>query len=172
MPKLKVLFVFNGRLLRWTRGDKAELGYHKCSAISIVNRPGFSYAKRHGCAYAMRMVLRKNVTIGFSPDEYLRLQGAAAIARMPVSTYLKWLLQGSPVDGMSRNMSAVLAHLDEISSAIARLSESLPGQPTALVQGPPITQRELLRKNLKERGFPSSTIRQVDITLDEMEKSR
>ncbi len=100
------------------------------------------------------MVLRKNVTIGFSPDEYLRLQGAAAIARMPVSTYLN------------------LAHLDEISSAIARLSESLPGQPTALVQGPPITQRELLRKNLKERGFPSSTIRQVDITLDEMEKSR
>jgi len=120
----------------------------------------------------MRMVLRKNVTIGFSPDEYLRLQGAAAIARMPVSTYLKWLLRGSPVDGMSRNMSAILAHLDEITVAIARLSASPPAQSPVPVQGPPIAQRELLRKNLKERGFPSSTIRQVDITLDEMEQSR
>ena len=57
--------------------------------------------------------LRKNVAIGFSPEEFLRLKGAAALARMPVSTYVKWLL-GSPVDGMSRNMSAILAHLDEI----------------------------------------------------------
>jgi len=120
----------------------------------------------------MRMVLRKNVTLGFSLDEYLRLQGAAALARMPVSTYLKWLLQGSPVDGMSRNMSAVLAQLDEISVAIARFSGSQPPQPRVPVQGPPITQRELLRKNLKERGMPSSTIRQVDIVLDEMEQSR
>lgn len=30
------------------------------------------------------------------------MQGAAAVARMPVSTYVKWLLQGSPVDGVSR----------------------------------------------------------------------
>jgi hypothetical protein len=118
------------------------------------------------------MVLRKNVTIGFSPDEYLRLQGAAATARMPVSTYVKWLLQGSPVDGTSRNMSAILAHLDEISAAVARLSESRPAQPRAPVEGPPIAQRELFRKLMKDRGIPSSTIRQVDITLDEMEKSR
>ena len=38
--------------------------------------------------------------------------------------------------------------------------------------GPPITQRELFRKLMKDRGIPSSTIRQVDITLDEMEKCR
>ena len=69
---------------------------------------------------------------------------------------------------MSR-MSAILAQLDEISVAIARLSGA---QPSAPVQGPPIAQRELLRKNLKERGIPSSTIRQIDITRDEMEKSR
>ena|SRR5712691_3598154 len=115
---------------------------------------------------------RRNVTIGLSEDEFLRLQGAAALARMPVSTYLKWLLQGSPVDGMGRNVNAIFAQLNEISVAIAKLSSSPPAQSRAPVQGPPITQRELLRKNLKERGFPSSTIRQVDITLDEMEKSR
>ena len=40
------------------------------------------------------------------------------------------------------------------------------------VQGPPITQRELFRKLMKDRGIPSSTIRQVDITLDELENSR
>jgi len=49
----------------------------------------------------LRTALRKNVAIGFSPEEFLRLKGAAALARMPVSTYVKWLLQGSPVDGMS-----------------------------------------------------------------------
>jgi hypothetical protein len=35
-----------------------------------------------------------------------------------------------------------------------------------------MTQRELFRKLMKDRGIPSSTIRQVDITLDELEKSR
>src|SRR6266545_246232 len=97
---------------------------------------------------------RKNVTIGFSSDEYLRLQDAAAIAKMPVSTYVKWLLRGSPVDGTSRNMSAVLAQLDEISAAIARLSESPPAQPRAPVLGPPLAQRELFRKLLPDRGIP------------------
>jgi hypothetical protein len=78
----------------------------------------------------LRTGLRKNVAIGFSPEEFLRLKGAAALARMPVSTYVKWLL------------------------------------------GSPVSQRELISKNLKERGIPSSTIRQVDIVLDELEKGR
>jgi hypothetical protein len=115
----------------------------------------------------MRMGLRKNVAIGFSPEEFLRVKGAAALARMPVSTYVKRLLQGSPVDGMTRNMSAILAHLDEINVAIARPSDSPPAQPRVPVQGPPIAQREPISTNLKERGIPSSTIRQVDIVLDE-----
>jgi hypothetical protein len=40
------------------------------------------------------------------------------------------------------------------------------------VQEPPIAQRELIFKNLKERGIPSSTIRQVDIVLDELERGQ
>jgi hypothetical protein len=102
----------------------------------------------------------------------MRIQGAAALARAPISTYLKWLLQGSPMDGVSKHMGAILANLDEIRVAIARLAESPPGQPRAPIQGPPMTQRELFRKLMKDRGIPSSTIRQVDITLDELEKSR
>lgn len=115
---------------------------------------------------------RKNVTIGFSEDEFLRIRGAAALARTPISTYLKWLLRGSPVDGISKYMSVILANLEEIKVAIARLAESSPAQPRTPVQGPPITQRERFRQLMKDRGIPSSTIRQVDITLDEMEKIR
>jgi hypothetical protein len=40
--------------------------------------------------------MRRNVTIGFSEEEILRLQGAAAMARMPLATYLRWLIQGDP----------------------------------------------------------------------------
>lgn len=29
--------------------------------------------------------MRKNVTVGFSPAEFMRFQGAAAVARMPVA---------------------------------------------------------------------------------------
>jgi len=115
---------------------------------------------------------RRNVTIGFSEVEFMRIQGAAALARTPISTYLKWLLQGSPVDGISKYMSVILASLEEIKVAIASLSASRPAQPRAPIQGPPITQRELFRKLMKDRGIPSSTIRQVDITLDEMENGR
>ena len=42
----------------------------------------------------------QSVTIGFSPDEHARLQ--APRRPMPVSRYVKWLLQGSPVDGVSK----------------------------------------------------------------------
>ena len=84
--------------------------------------------------------MRRNVTIGFSPQEFLRLHGAAAVAQMPVSSYVKWLLRGSP-DGVNGNMSVILSRLDEIFVAIAR----------------------------RARGLPSSTIRQVTAVLDELE---
>src|SRR6267143_293802 len=76
---------------------------------------------------------RRNVTIGFSEVEFMRIQGAAALARTPISTYLKWLLQGSPVDGISKYMSVILASLEEIKIAIASLSASPPAQPSLSV---------------------------------------
>ena len=105
--------------------------------------------------------MRKNVTIGFSPDEFLRLQGAAAVAGAPVTTYVKWLLTGgSPADAASRHMSAVLERLDAIGAAIARLpTEAKPGLPPRM---PVIAPRDSITAKLRERGIPSSTIRQVN----------
>ncbi len=53
----------------------------------------------------MAMGLRKNVTIGLSPEEFLRVQGAAAVAGVPVTTYLKWLLRGGVEGYRSRHLT-------------------------------------------------------------------
>jgi len=74
--------------------------------------------------------MRRNVTTGFSPQEFLRLHGAAAVAQMPVSSYVKWLLPGSP-NGVNGNMRVILSRPDDIFVAIARLS-SAPGAPTVM----------------------------------------
>ena len=95
--------------------------------------------------------MRKKVTIGFSPDEYLRVQGASAVAGVPVATYLKWLLQGgSPGDTPGRHMTTILERLDALSTGVAKL-------------------REAITAKLRQRGVPSSTIRQVTAVLDELE---
>src|SRR5205807_5659065 len=112
--------------------------------------------------------MRRNVTIGFSPQEFLRLHGAAAIAQMPVSSYVKWLLRGSP-DGVNGNMSVILSRLDEIFVAIARLA-SAPGTLTAMpLRAHANAPRELIEEKLRARGLPSSTVRQVTAVLDELE---
>lgn len=115
--------------------------------------------------------MRKNVTIGFSPDEFLRLQGAAAVAGAPVTTYVKWLLNGgSSADAVSRQMRAVLERLDAIGVAIARLpTEARPGLPS---QTPVIAPRDSITAKLREHGIPTSTIRQVNSVLDELEARR
>lgn len=112
--------------------------------------------------------MRKNVTIGFSPAEFMRLQGAAAAARMPVASYLKWLLQGSPVDGMTRSTSMILERLDEINVAMARLSSEQGPQPVS-VRVPRIAPRDVIQMRLRARGLPSSTIQQVNAVLDDIE---
>lgn len=119
----------------------------------------------------MRVGLRRNVTIGLSPGEYQRVQGAAAVAGVPVATYLKWLLRGGvAADGMGRQMTAVLERLDALGVAIANLSgprEIRPAPPAPLA-----SQREVIATRLKQRGVPSSTIRQVNAVLDELEAGR
>ena len=112
--------------------------------------------------------MRRNVTIGFSPQEFLRLLGAAAVAQMPVSSYVKWLLRGS-ANGVNGNMSAILSRLDEIFVAIARLS-SAPGAPAVMpLRAHATAPRELIEEKLRARGLPSATIRQVTAVLDELE---
>jgi hypothetical protein len=121
----------------------------------------------------MRVGLRRNVTIGLSQGEYLRVQGAAAVAGVPVATYLKWLLRGgAAVDGMGGHTTAVLERLDAISVAIARLSSPSEARRATPAQGHLVAQREVIAVRLKERGVPSSTIRQVNAVLDELEAGR
>src|SRR2546430_5170278 len=112
--------------------------------------------------------MRRNVTIGFSPQEFLRLHGAAAVAQMPVSSYVEWLLRGSP-NGVNGNMSAILSRLDAIFVAIAKLS-SAPGAPAVMpLRAHETAPRELIEEKLRARGLPSATIRQVTAVLDELE---
>jgi len=105
--------------------------------------------------------MRKNVTIGFSEDEILRLQGAAAMARLPLATYLTWLIRGDARDRWGKTLSAILECLDEVVTDIANLSIPRESQPAARPQLPLGESRELFATEMKERGFPSSTIRQV-----------
>jgi hypothetical protein len=115
--------------------------------------------------------MRKNVTIGFSPAEFMRLQGAAAAARMPVASYLKWLLQGSPVDGMTRSTSLILERLDGINVTIARLSGAQGPQPVP-ARVSRVAPRDVIQTRLRARGLPSSTIQQVNAVLDDLEAGR
>ena len=114
--------------------------------------------------------MRKNVTIGFSPDEFLRVQGAAALAGVPVATYLKWLLQGgSPADAVGRHMTAILERLDSLSVGLAKLSVLAERRPLLQAHTPAVPPRGAVSAKLRERGVPSSTIRQVTAVLDELE---
>ena len=114
--------------------------------------------------------MRKNVTIGFSPDEFLRIQGAAAVAGVPVATYVKWLLNGkSSADAVGRHMTAILERLDALSVGIAKSSGSAEGRPGVPPKAAFVAPRESITAKLKARGIPSNTIRQVNIVLDELE---
>ncbi|HEX2828760.1 MAG TPA: hypothetical protein VHP37_20570 [Burkholderiales bacterium] len=119
--------------------------------------------------------MRKNVTIGLSPAEFIRVQGAAAVAGMPIATYLKWLLRGgAPHDDTAKGIGSVLQRLDQIAVLIARLPRCYHASarpletvtPPAAIETPPVS-REAIERSLRERGMPSSTIRQLFVVLDE-----
>ena len=114
--------------------------------------------------------MRKKVTIGFSPDEFLRVQGASAVAGVPVATYLKWLLQGgTPGDTLGRHMTTILERLDALSTAVAKLSLPPDVRPGPQAHTPGMPLREAITAKLRQRGVPSSTIRQVIVVLDDLE---
>lgn len=108
--------------------------------------------------------MRSNVTIGFTEEEHLRLRGAAAIARLPVATYLKWLLQASGPTGGVREVSMILARLDDIHSDLRKVKHCAEQQPVqaaghTATPAVPVVSRELFETKLRQRGVPSSTIR-------------
>ena len=97
------------------------------------------------------------------------MQGAAAIVGMPVATYLKWLLRNASERNASRYTSAILARLDAIEVALARLREAPRESLVTPAHAPHLRPRDLLEAKLRERGVPSSTIRQINSVLDDLQ---
>lgn len=107
----------------------------------------------------------KVLSVRLSDAEDARIRGAAAITGMPVSAYLKWLITNGRT-GTQSDAEMMLRRLDEISAAIANLRAApLPTAPRPSA----LPARSSIVTRLKERGVPTSTIRQVEAVLDELE---
>lgn len=107
------------------------------------------------------------ISVRVSDLEEARLRGGAAITGMSLSAYLRWLVTGGKT-GTQNNTEMILRKLDLIAVAIAKLGSGAREERIAPVVGLPA--REAIVSGLKARGIPSSTIRQVEAVLDEIEK--
>ena len=94
-----------------------------------------------------------------------RLSGAAALNGLTISAYIKWLT-GSSRLGSDAGIEMVLNRLDGLAKSLAEVRATLGNnQPQSALDLPP---RTVIATRLKERGLPSSTIRQVEAVLDEL----
>lgn len=109
----------------------------------------------------------KVISMRLSDAEEARVRGAAALTGLSTSAYLKWLLINGKSAGAGDDI--VLRRLEEIGSAISRLSaDPRPAGAPSATRGP---QRAAIVRGLKDRGVPSSTIRQVEAVLDDVAKT-
>jgi hypothetical protein len=109
--------------------------------------------------------MRRNVTIAFLPEEYLRLQGRAAIAQMPMSTYIKWLLDAA-AGAQGKQLDLILERLDQLAAALAKRGGAPALEQPQRASGLPAT--DVITGKLRERGIPTSTIRQVMTVLQDL----
>jgi len=117
--------------------------------------------------------MRKNITIGFTPAEYMRLQGAAALSDVPLATYVKMLIQQRQDDPAASLNKLVLDRLGELLASVERLGSDQHRRatsPGALL--PTMQLSEVMSDKLRERGVPSSTIRQVVAVINQVQQSR
>ena len=105
----------------------------------------------------------KVISLRLSDAEEARVRGAAALTGLSTSAYLKWLLVNGKSGTQDLN-EIVLRRLDELGVAIARLTAQDRAAPPARSGG--VVDKALIARGLKERGVPSSTIRQVEAVLD------
>lgn len=105
----------------------------------------------------------KVISMRLSDAEEARVRGAAALTGLSTSAYLKWLLVNGK-SGTQDHSEMVLRRLDELGVAIARLSGVERAAPAVRRAGLP--DKATLVRGLKDRGVPSSTIRQVEAVLD------
>ena len=107
------------------------------------------------------------ISVRLSDLEEMRIRGAAAITGLSISAYLKWLVIDGRT-GTQNHTEMILRSLDDIRVAIAKLGSGAREEHIAPVVG--LLARSAIVRRLKERGIPSSTIRQVEAVLDELEE--
>ena len=107
------------------------------------------------------------ISVRLSEGEDARIKGAAAITGLSVSAYLKWLVRNGKT-GTQNDTEMVLRRLDDLAAAIANVRARGDERAVTLAGLP---AREALARQLKDRGVPSSTIRQVEAALDELEEA-
>ncbi len=83
-----------------------------------------------------------------------------------MSAYLKWLVTNGKT-GTKSDMEMVLRRLDELAVAMANMGSAAPRERIAPIGAVPA--KSAIVSRLKERGLPSSTIRQVEAAWDEAE---
>ena len=106
------------------------------------------------------------ISVRLSDAEQARIRGAAAITGLSISGYLKWLVTNAKT-GTQNETEMILRRLDSVATAIANIgAESRQERVVPVVDVP---ARSAIVSRLKERGLPSSTIRQVEAALDEIE---
>jgi len=109
------------------------------------------------------------LSVRLSDAEDARIKGAAAVTGLSASAYIKWLLTNGKM-GTQNDTEMVLRRLDDVAAAIANFASLREDARVAPIVGLPA--RSAIVSRLKARGLPSSTIRQVEVTLDELEGKR
>ena len=112
----------------------------------------------------------KVISMRLSDAEETRVRSAAALTGLSTSAYLKRLLINGKNGDHNDNDEMILRRLDEIGVAVARLAHVAPA--AAVHSASDAYDRAAVVHGLKDRGVPSSTIRQVEAVLDELGKRR
>ena len=110
--------------------------------------------------------MSKVVSVRLSDVEDVRIRGAAAMTGLSVSAYLKWLVTNGKT-GTQNDTEMLLRRLDELFAAVANSGAARAEDRIVPLVGLPA--RSAFVRRLKERGMASSTIRQVEATMDELE---
>ena len=113
--------------------------------------------------------MAKVISMRLTDAEEARVRGAAALTGLSTSAYLKWLLVNGKSGTQDLN-ELVLRRLDELGAALNRLAaQDRRAAPAARSSG--VLDKSVIARGLKERGVPSSTIRQVEAVLDNVMNS-
>ena len=107
----------------------------------------------------------KVISVRLSDAEEARIRGAAAMSGMPISGYLKWLITNGRA-GAQNDAELILRRLDDIATAVANLRPGAVPAPMPLIGS--IPAKSAIAARLRDRGIPSSTIRQVEAVLDDL----